>query len=56
MIHSSGHVPKDSSGALVDDILVLSQQLSYYKEISETQWERSRIHLFEKALYRGIHS
>lgn len=56
MIHSSGHVPKDSSGSLVDDILVLSQQLSYYKEISETQWERSRIHLFEKALYRGIHS
>jgi len=55
IIHHSGHMPKDSSGALIDDILALNQQVSYYKEISETQRERNRIHLFEKTLYRGIH-
>jgi len=55
IIHHSGHMPKDSSGALIDDILTLNQQVSYYKEISETQRERNRIHLFEKTLYRGIH-
>ena len=55
MIHSSGHVPKNASGTLVDDILALNRQVSYYKEISETQRERNRIHLFEKTLYRGIH-
>ena len=55
MLHRSGHVPNGASGALLDDIMSLNQQVSYYKEISETQREHNRIHLFEKTLYRGIH-
>ena len=55
-LHLTGYLSKDSSGSLIDDIFSLGQQVSYYKEASETQRERNRIHLFEKALYRGLNS
>lgn len=49
------HTDKIFTDALVNDITKLGDQLSDYKQILETQKERSRIHIFEKALYRGLY-
>lgn len=53
VLHLTGYVPENPT-SLVDSIISLGQQVSYYKEISETQQEYNRIHLFERAIYRGI--
>ena len=49
------HTDKIFTDALVNGITKLGNQLSDYKEILELQKERSRIHIFEKALYRGLY-
>lgn len=55
-LHLTDHISRGSSGSLIDDLFSLGQQVSYYKGVFETQRERNRIHMLEKALYRGIHT
>ena len=55
VLHLSGHLPENTE-SLVESIASLGQQVSYYKETLERQQERNRMHLFEKALYRGVHN
>ena len=59
-LYNTGHLqaePTDKifTDALVNGITKLGNQVSDYKQILEVQKERNRIHIFEKALYRGLY-
>ena len=59
-LYNTGHLQTDPTDRIFTDALVsgitkLGNQVSDYKQIVEAQKERNRIHIFEKALYRGLY-
>lgn len=59
-LYNTGYLSTDCTAKSFTDTLVagitkMSNQLSDYEQILEIQKERSRIHIFEKAIYRGLY-